>query len=208
MADKEAAPKKKGKMPIMIVAALVVGGGGFFMMKPKGKEDHSVKPAKEVVSMGELTVNLKDNGVYLKFTAVLVPRLDYSPELLTHSMDAIKNYLVCKMPDYSLAQTRTFEGKKAIQKQIAEGINDLLPDDPKMINPTEPKKGKGKGKGAHEENRVVFVRKGGSDFAARGQCCEGRQGRQSSGGCAGCAGAVQRRHGRLLAAVHIFITGV
>ena len=152
MADKEAAPKKKGKMPIMIVAALVVGGGGFFMMKPKGKEDHSIKPAKEVVSMGEITVNLKDNGVYLKFTAVLVPRIDYSPELLTHSMDLIKNYLVCKMPDYSLAQTRTFEGKKAIQKQLAEGINELLEEDPKMVNPAETKKGKGKSKSTHDDS--------------------------------------------------------
>ncbi len=143
MAEAAAAPKKKGKLPLILVVALVVGGGGFFVMKPKPKESHAIEASKEVLSIGELTVNLKESGIYLKCTPVLVPRKDYKKELLDHSMEAIKDYIVCKIPDFSITQVKTFEGKRAIQKALVEGINNLLPEDKDMVNPAEPKKKKG-----------------------------------------------------------------
>lgn len=154
------APKKKGKLPLILIVALVVGGGGFFVMKPKPKEDLAIHASKEVVAVGELTVNLKESGIYLKCSPVLVPRADYKKELLDHSMELIKDYIVCKIPDFSLSQARTFEGKRAIQKALVAGINNILPEDPGMVNPPENKKKKSEVVEAHSEEAEFDAPKG------------------------------------------------
>ena len=135
MAEKEKSEEKKkgGKLPIIVALALVLGGGGFFMTKKKAPEVPKIEQAEEGSTVGEMTINLKDASTYVKFELVMIARKDYPKELLDKNLDIVRDYLNAKVPEYSLRELQTADGKAKVKKEICAGINDLLPADPKTL---------------------------------------------------------------------------
>lgn len=130
--------KKKGtKLPLIVAVAVILGGGGFFMTKKGDPGPKKIEAAEENVSTGEMTLNLRDGDKYLKFEIMLVARKDYPHDKLEHHLDFVRDYLNDRVPDFSLKEVSTEEGKKKMKKILCEGINDILPGDPLMVDPAE-----------------------------------------------------------------------
>lgn len=150
--DAKSEGKKKGsKMPIIVALALVLGGGGFFMTRGKGEaKPIEIEAAEESVPVGEMTANLKNSGMYLKLELLLLPRKDYAKEKLEKSLDLVRDYIATKIPDCSIEEVKSEAGRTKLKKDLCEGINAILPPDPKMVDPAADKKSK---KGAKKEKK-------------------------------------------------------
>ncbi|MBS1719365.1 MAG: flagellar basal body-associated FliL family protein [Armatimonadetes bacterium] len=153
---KEAAPKKKGKLPIILVLVLVLGGGGFFMMKGKGakKAEPKIPKLGPIVDIKEeFLVNLRDGSAsYLRTSVSLQFAEGFGAEALTKNMSAVQGLITLRLRSKSLSEIRTVEGTRKLQHEIAEDING-------MLDSSEEKHDEGgkdeKGKGEHK-NEVPF----------------------------------------------------
>jgi flagellar basal body-associated protein FliL len=131
------APKKKGKLPIIIALVAVLGGGGFFMMK-KGGGKKVVPPVK----LGpisdikeEFLVNLRDaSGTYLRASVSIQFADTVKAEEVEKSMSAIQDIINARLRSKALSEIKTLDGTKLLKREIAFDINTMMEDkkdDPK-----------------------------------------------------------------------------
>ena len=133
--------KKKGsKLPLIVAVALILGGGGFFMTKKGDPGPIKIEASEEPATLGEMTMNLRDVDKYIKFEILLVARKDYPKEKLEKNLDLVRDYINGRVPDFSLGEINSESGKAKMRKLLCEGINEILPGDPKMVDPAESSK--------------------------------------------------------------------
>lgn len=132
----DAAPKKKGKLPIILALALVLGGGGFFMMKGKGKPEKA-KPALELAEheteMEEFLTNTANPGVYVRAKISVRLTKAYTEEKFKAAMgdarDAVLTVLNSTTPDAITDAKRRPELKKALAEAINTALEGPLEED-------------------------------------------------------------------------------
>jgi len=140
-AAEAAAPKKKGKLPVIIALVAVLAGGGFFMVKSKG-----AKKAKPAVKLGpisdikeEFLVNLKDaGGNYLRVAVSLQFADGVKAEEVEKSMPAMQDLINLRLRSKSLGEIRSLEGTKLLKRQIAADINSVLSESEKKDGEEKP----------------------------------------------------------------------
>lgn len=122
------APKKKGKLPVVVILALVLGAGGFFGMKMRGGDkakEPEVKLGEVVAIEKEFIVNLKNGSSYVQAEIALHVKEGFKKEEVEHAMpaihDRINTVLMSKMPaDISASRL------PQLKREIAEGLNEVL----------------------------------------------------------------------------------
>lgn len=127
MSDAKAeAPKKKGKMPLILGLVLVLGGGGFFMTKGKKKEVPEAKlaPHASIVEMKEeFLVNMKGGETYLRCKIALHPEaLAKKPEI-EGAGAAISDAIYSRLRATTLESVQTDEGLHLLRRQLVSDIN-------------------------------------------------------------------------------------
>ena len=157
MSDAATAPKKKGKLPIILALALVLGGGGFFVMKGKGKKEKATPAlvlAEKETELEEFLTNTANPNVYVR--AKLSVRLckDFKEETFTSSMgdvrDAVLTVLNSSAPDLITNAKRRGELKKELAEAINTALAGPVEDEPKDEKKDGPKR-RGKTKEIEKE---------------------------------------------------------
>ncbi len=134
----DAAPKKKGKLPIILALALVLGGGGFFMMKGKGKAEKA-KPAlalaEKETELEEFLTNTANPGVYVRAKISVRLTKDYTEEKFKAGMgdvrDAVLTVFNSAAPELITDAKRRPELKKELAEAINTALEGPLEEDPK-----------------------------------------------------------------------------
>ena len=153
----DVAPKKKGKLPLILALALVLGGGGFFMMKPKGKKaeepKHALVLAEKETEMEEFLTNTSNPASYVR--AKLSVRLEktYKEEKFTASMGDVRDAVLTVLNSTAAGDITDASKRAALKKRLAEAMNTALEGElekPEEGAEEEPKAPKRKGK-AHEK---------------------------------------------------------
>ncbi|HRF60518.1 MAG TPA: flagellar basal body-associated FliL family protein [Fimbriimonadaceae bacterium] len=151
------APKKKGKLPVVVILALVLGAGGFFGMKMRGGDkdkEPEIKLGAVVPIEKEFIVNLKNGSSYVQAEIALHMKEGFDKKEIEHSMpalqDRINTVLMSKMPSEITA------GKlPELKKEIATGLNEVLASgshgDDKADHKDEKKKSKKKKSDEHDD---------------------------------------------------------
>ena len=173
-AAKEEAPKKKGKMPMMIALVVMLGAGGFFGMKMGGKKEKEEPKIElgEIVPLGEFLVNLGDGHTFLKTDiAVHVAKDQHLEEAKGGGHEGkaeppapVRDAVIAVLSSQDFATITTPEGKAALKKAIAKAINAAVPhhDEKEEKDGKDKKKGKkskshdeGEGHGEGKEEEIV-----------------------------------------------------
>ena len=129
-APTDAAPKKKGKLPIILALALVLGGGGFFMMKPKGKKaeepKHALILAEKETELEEFLTNTSNPSNYVR--AKISVRLDknYKEEKFTASMGDVRDAVLAIFNATPPGDVTDASKRPLLKKRLAEAINTAL----------------------------------------------------------------------------------
>ena len=146
----DAAPKKKGKLPIILALALVLGGGGFFMMKGKGKkEEHktALVLAEKECELEEFLTNTANPSVYVHTKLSVKTTKEYTEEKLKGNMGDVRDAILGVLNSTPPAEITDAAKRPALKKKIAEAINTAL-EGPLVEKPREggdePPKRKGK----------------------------------------------------------------
>jgi flagellar basal body-associated protein FliL len=157
MSDAAIAPKKKGKLPIILALALVLGGGGFFMMKGKGKkekESPALVLAEKETELEEFLTNTANPNVYVRAKLSVRLTKDFKEETLTASMgdvrDAVLMVLNSSAPDMITDAKRRPELKKDLAEAINTALAGPVEEEPKDDKHEGPKR-KGKTKEIEKE---------------------------------------------------------
>ena len=126
----DAAPKKKGKLPIILALALVLGGGGFFMMKPKGKKveepKHALILAEKETELEEFLTNTSNPANYVR--AKLSVKLDknYKEEKFVASMGDVRDAVLAIFNATAPADITDATKRPLLKRRLAEAINTAL----------------------------------------------------------------------------------
>ena len=143
MADAPAAaPKKKGKLPLIVVCVLALAGGGampIFVDVPglMGKSKADAEPKKHgpvktaTVPFGDVVVNLSEERMsrYLKLKIVLLVDLEHEKEATEHvakQKAAMKSWLIGHIAGKTLKDVSGTAGVARLQREILERFEDLL----------------------------------------------------------------------------------
>lgn len=132
------APKKKGKLPIILALALVLGGGGFFMMKGKGKKEEP-KPllvlSEKEVELEEFLTNTRNPANYVKAKLSVKTVKEYTEEKLKANMGDVRDAVITVFNATPTADFTDASKRSALKRKLAEAMNTALE------GPLEDKKG-------------------------------------------------------------------
>lgn len=126
------APKKKGKLPIIIAVVALLAGGGYMMMSKGGdkkEEEPEIALAHSAEQIGEFLLNLKD-GSYLSTTVAVQTAEGTS---VSSGGDGhgkagepypwVKDAIIQVLSQKSSADLSSLEGKRMARREIAYAIN-------------------------------------------------------------------------------------
>ncbi|MCC6402986.1 MAG: flagellar basal body-associated FliL family protein [Fimbriimonadaceae bacterium] len=164
MSDAAEAPKKKGKLPMILVVVALVGGGGFFAMKGKGDAKKEPEVALgEVVPLGEFLVNVR-GGAFLK-TDVSVhlakeALLDEHGGGGGHGEAAeppafVRDAVIEVLSVQSVESILSAKGKARLKVEIAEAVNNAVHENHAEEGEGKDKEEKGHAKGKESEADVL-----------------------------------------------------
>ncbi len=144
------APKKKGKMPIILALVLVLGGGGFFMMKGKGKkEEHKptlVMAEKETELEDEFLTNTANPSVYVRAKLSIRLAKDYTEEKLKGNMGDVRDAVLSVLNATPPSELTDASKRPELKKKLAEAMNTALEGPLEAEHEDEHGKPKRKGK--------------------------------------------------------------
>lgn len=125
----DAAPKKKGKLPIILALALVLGGGGFFMMKGKGKAEKA-KPAlalaEKETELEEFLTNTANPGVYVRAKISVRLTKEYTEEKFKAGMGDVRDAVLTVFNSSAPEMITDAKHRPELKKELAEAINTAL----------------------------------------------------------------------------------
>lgn len=124
----EEAPKKKGKMPLVLIVALVIGGGGFFAMKGKGKkhEEPEIKLGHVVALPKEILVNLREQETYLRVEVSLQLLEKVDEKKFEEYIPAVQNAFIMRLSGLEAKDIATPEDKQALKRVLCKDANDAI----------------------------------------------------------------------------------
>lgn len=123
------APKKKGKLPIVVALALVLGGGGFFVMKGKGKKEKpktSLVLAEKETELEEFLTNTSDPGAYVRAKISVKLTKEYTEDKLKNNMGDVRDAVLGvfnAMPTREITDARK---RPELKRRLAEAMNTAL----------------------------------------------------------------------------------
>lgn len=123
------APKKKGKLPIVLALALVLGGGGFFMMKGKGKKEPpktSLVLAEKEVELDEFLTNTSNPANYVKAKLSVKTTKEYTEEKLKANMGDVRDAVLTVFNATPTGDFTDSTKRPALKKKLAEAMNTAL----------------------------------------------------------------------------------
>lgn len=123
------APKKKGKLPIILAAALVLGGGGFFMMKGgKKKEPPKVALvlAEHETELEEFLTNTANPANYVKAKISVRLTKDYAEEKFKNNMGDVRDAVLGVLNATPTAELTDVKRRPELKKRLAEAMNTAL----------------------------------------------------------------------------------
>ncbi len=124
----------------ILVPLLILGGGGFaawkfVLNKPKGDEKAAAKEEEEkkkriplsYLSLDPFVVNLQGSGRrFLKVSITLALEGDKGAEVAQKEIPPIRNAILLLLTNKRFEEVTTMEGKKQLQKEILDRVNQLL----------------------------------------------------------------------------------
>ncbi|MBL8088180.1 MAG: flagellar basal body-associated FliL family protein [Chthonomonas sp.] len=122
------APKKKGKLPIIIALVAILGGGGFFMTKGKKKDEGPpelklAKTSSMIELKDEFLVNLAGGDTYLRCKISLLPTDTAKKEEIEHAAAAITDSIYARFRQTSIEEINKDDGLVRLRRQIASDVN-------------------------------------------------------------------------------------
>lgn len=125
----DAAPKKKGKLPIILALALVLGGGGFFMMKGKGKKEepaHALALAEHETELEEFLTNTSNAGAYVRAKISVRLTKEYTEEKFKGAMGDVRDAVITVLNSTSTPDITDASKREELKKRLAEAMNTAL----------------------------------------------------------------------------------
>lgn len=125
-ATEVAAPKKKGKLPLILALVVLLGGGGFFM-KMKGGP-----PVKEEITLGtiepleEFLVDLNNRQVYLRVEIALHLKKGFEKKSFDENLMPIRDAIILRLRSKNPSELSSTGGLVRLKHQIAADINRSL----------------------------------------------------------------------------------
>lgn len=124
------APKKKGKLPIILALALVLGGGGFFMMKGKGEKKEEHKPtlvlAEKETEMEEFLTNTGNPSVYVKAKLSVRLTKEYTDEKFNNNVGDVRDAVLGVLNSTQPADITDASKRSELKHRLAEAMNTAL----------------------------------------------------------------------------------
>lgn len=125
------APKKKGKLPIILILAVVLGGGGFFGMKMRGggekKKEPAVKLGAIVEIKEEFLCNMAERASYVRAKISLqLVKEGFEAKKIEEDMAAIQDTINMKLQSTSVKEVATLAGMRKLKQELAADINKVL----------------------------------------------------------------------------------
>lgn len=132
------APKKGGKMPLMIIIGVVLllnvllvgkvffGGGGGGDKGAKKKAEHASEEVGDKMPLDEFLVNLGGTEHYLKLTLALGLRKDCPEDKLKDDIPPIRDAVLTVLGDKQPEQLANEAGKEQLKRELQESINKEL----------------------------------------------------------------------------------
>ena len=125
------APKKKGKLPLILALALVLGGGGFFMMKGKGGKKKD-KPAPTLIlaekeqELEEFLTNTKDPSSYVRTKLTVKLTTEYKEDKFKNNMGDVRDAILGVLNATSPSELTDASKRPALKHRLAEAMNTAL----------------------------------------------------------------------------------
>ncbi len=125
------APKKKGKLPIILALALVLGGGGFFMMKGKGaKKKDAPAPtlvlAEKETELEEFLTNTGNPGVYVRAKLTVKLTKEFTEDKFKNSMGDVRDAVLGVLNATPPSEITDASKRAELKKKLAEAMNTAL----------------------------------------------------------------------------------
>lgn len=123
------APKKKGKLPIVLALALVLGGGGFFMMKGKGKKEApktALVLAEHESELEEFLTNTANPTVYVRAKLSVKLTKEYTEEKLKNNMGDVRDAILTVLNATAPSDLTDVKNRPTLKRKLAEAINTAL----------------------------------------------------------------------------------
>ncbi len=122
----------KGKKLLFVLFGLLVilGGAGWFLLgrsKGKNPEEKRERPrVVDYVALEPFVVNLKGGYNFMKVSITLEVEGKGGAEAVQKEMPAIRNQIIFLLTEKTFEEVVTAEGKKTLQKEIAQKVNSIL----------------------------------------------------------------------------------
>ncbi len=133
---KQAEPKKKGKLPVVIVLALVLGAGGFFGMKMRGGGE-KVKPKVELGEIVEIKdeflTNMAERNSYVRTKISLQLNKGFDKSKVEKELASVQDVINMKLQATSVRSVDSLDGLRKLKRELAAELNKLFkekPEDP------------------------------------------------------------------------------
>jgi len=128
------APKKKGKLPVVIILAVVLGAGGFFGMKMRGggekKKEPEIKLGPTAEIKDEFLTNMAERSSYVRAKISLQVKDGFDPKKIEEDMPGIQDAINMKLQATSLKDVASLDGMRKLKKELAASINKILNEHP------------------------------------------------------------------------------
>lgn len=144
------APKKKGKLPVILALALALGGGGFFVMKGKGKEEKkpALALAEKETELEEFLTNTAEPNTYVRTKISVRLTKDYTEEKFKAAEGDVRDAILTVLNGTPARELTDAKRRPELKKELAEAINTALEgpleDKDKEKEKDEPPKRRGK----------------------------------------------------------------
>lgn len=124
------APKKKGKLPLILILALVLGGGGFFGMKMRGGPEKPKGPelAPKIVVLPEIVADMSD-GAYVKTEVGVQLDKAFDPKKFEEAMPLVRQAANDTLRFKTRRDVRTLDGMRRLRREVAAAMNKVLSAD-------------------------------------------------------------------------------
>ncbi|HRJ27922.1 MAG TPA: flagellar basal body-associated FliL family protein [Fimbriimonadaceae bacterium] len=134
MSEAAEAPKKKGKLPMIVVMLVVLLAGGFFGMKMKGggeKKEPEIKLG-EIHELEPFLVNLSNPSDYVHTKISLQTKEGFDKKGFEKNLAAVRDAIIAVVGSKRMSQVNTEVGRALLKREIAAKVNAaLLMLDPK-----------------------------------------------------------------------------